>query len=121
MRILRERVPLDVKEKLVKLVNELIDRESKIKALRFRRKKLKRGALVRRDLSCEIKASEKSLKQLYRDYKSMLRRAKKYEERLASKRAQAFWIMGVAIALLALLAVCSVFHNEINGFFSAIF
>lgn len=120
MRILNKRIPLDIKEKLVRLVNELIDRESSANALRYRMKRMKRGSAARRDLAREIKLRESSLKPLYGDYKSMLKRARKYEEHIRDFKVQALWIFGTLLVLFGVFAVYVIFRDEIHGFFQGL-
>ncbi len=120
MRILNKRIPLDIKEKLVRLANELIDRESSANALRYRMKRMKRGSPARRDLAREIKLREESLKPLYGDYRSMLKRARKYEERIWDFKVQALWIFGTLLVLFGIFAVYIIFRDEIRGFFQGL-
>jgi len=118
MRILRERIPLDIKEKLTSLANGLIDREGRIAALKVGMKHKPRGSVARRDAAREIRTLERSLRPLHDDYRSMLKRAGKYAESIEAKRVQLAWLAGTALISIALGVLYFIFRDEINGFFT---
>ena len=116
MRVLRERIPLDIKEKLVISANKLIEAESYADSLEYRMKKTKIRGNARRDMKNEIKKRRRSLKLLYADYKHFLKKARKHVERAEDFKKQLYWLLLLALIIGAALGVYFIFREQILGF-----
>ncbi len=105
MRVLEYKIPLDLKEKLVKCVNKIIAAESENADLRYRLKKQRLSNSAKRDIKRRIKDNRSSVKRYLGDYKHFLKKCRKYAERGDDMRVQFLWIVaaiffvGVGIAV----------------------
>ena len=121
MRILDTRIPLDIKEKLTKCANMVIEAELNIKSLKYKlRKSGVRGA-ARRDMKRAIKENRAKIKYHVRDYRRFLKKAKRYVEKIKVVRKQIVAIL-ITIAVLVVATLLYLrFESQVNGFFARIF
>ncbi len=117
MRVIRERIPLDIKEKLVLAANKLIDAESYADSLEYRMKKSKVRGNARRDMKNEIRSRRRSLKPLYADYRHFLKKARKYAERADDFKKQLYWLLLLLLTVGAAVGIYLIFREQISGFF----
>lgn len=115
MRILEKKIPLDIKEKLVLRVNKIIDSESKAAVLRYKLKKQRVSPEIKREIKREIKDCRASVKRCLVDLRYLMKKAKKYEERITDRKVQVAWIIGVVIALLLCAGAYLIFKTQIHA------
>ena len=121
MQVLDKRVPLDVKEKLAKSVNKIIDAEILIAVLKYKIRKTKPRGDVRRDMKIKIRENRASIKRYLADYRRFLKRAKQYAEDARGIKFQLAWILSVLAVLVLLTVLYLRFEAPVNAFMRKIF
>ena len=121
MRVLERRVPLDIKEKLAKSVNKIIDAEVLAAVLKYKIKRTKPIGEVKRDMKTKIRENRAAIKYYLGDYRRFLKRARAYAEREKGIKIQIVWILGFVAVLVALALLYLRFEAPVNEFFYRIF
>ena len=121
MRVLEKRVPLDIKEKLAKSANKIIDAEILIATLKFKIRKNKPRGEVRRDMKAKIRENQGAIKYYLADYRRFLKRARAYAERSFGVKIQVVWILAVLAVLITLTVLYLRFEEPVNAFFYKIY
>ncbi len=99
MKILDKKIPLDVKEKIVKCCNKIIATEVENTDLRYRLRHNKLQGRAKYDAKYKIKENKRALRRYYKDYRRFLKRGGKYVERLRGTKIQIAWVLGTLIAV----------------------
>ncbi len=97
MKIINSKIPLDIKEKLVKCANKIIDTEARIEDAKYRLKKHKLTKPQQKDLRSDIKRCNKILRITRSDLKYFLKKAKKHKEHSKTARSQVLWVLLVLL------------------------
>ncbi len=118
MKILNDRIPLDLKEKLVKCANKIIAAEAENGDLRYKIKKQRPNFSVKRDMKRRIKENRASIKRYLSDYRHFLKKCRRYAERRKDFKIQLLWIFFVLLLIGAGIAVYFIFGDKIAAFFS---
>ena len=121
MRVLEKRVPLDIKEKLAKSANKIIDAEILVATLKFKIKRTKPRGEVRRDMKRKIRENRSAIKYYLSDYRRFLKRARAYAERSFGIKIQIIWILFALAALVVLVMLYLRFEAPVNAFFGNLF
>ena len=121
MEVLEKRVPLDIKEKLAKSVNKIIDAEVLSSVLKYKLRHTKPRGEARREMKQKIKVSRASLKYYLSDYRRFLKRARTYAMRVRRVKIQIVWILAILAATVSLIAIYLRFRDPVNVFFYKIF
>ena len=117
MQVIDERVPLDIKEKLTRSVNKIIDAEMLIATLRYKMRKTKPRGEARRDMKLKIRENRSAIKRYLADYRRFLKRAHQYAERARGVKFQVAWILATLAALIALAVLYIIYEAPVNAFF----
>lgn len=120
MRVLEKRVPLDIKEKLAKSVNKIIDAEILIATLRYKIRKTKPRGEAKRDMKQKIRENRAAIKYYLSDYHRFLKRARAYAERAFGVKIQVAWVLAVLAVLVTLTVLYLRFEAPVNAFFHRI-
>ena len=115
MRVLEKHVPLDIKKKLSKSVNKIIDAEITSNVLKYKLRKTKPRGAARCDMKRKIRESRASIKYYLSDYRRFLKRARIYEDRSLGVKIQIIWIIAVLAVIAGLTVVYIRFRAPING------
>ena len=121
MRVLEKRVPLDIKEKLAKSVNKIIDAEILIATLKLKIRKTKPKRDVKRDMKAKIRENRAAIKYYLADYRRFLKRARAYAERSFGIKIQIIWVLASLAVLITLGAFYIRFEEPVNAFFARVF
>ncbi len=117
MRVIGERVPLDIKEKLARCVNKIIDAEMLIATLKYKLRKTKPRGEAKRDMKLKISENRKSIKRYLADYRRFLKKAKHYAVVARSLKFQLAWILLTLAALVTLAVFYLRYEAPVNEFF----
>ena len=121
MRVLEKHVPLDVKEKLAKSVNKIIDAEILIATLRYKLRKMKPYGEAKRDMKRKIRENRAAIKYYVADYRRFLKRAKMYENRAKGVKIQIVWVLAALAVTVVLAALYIRYEEPVNAFFGKVF
>lgn len=120
-RVLRLKAPEQLREKIIKLMNEKTEAYANIEYLESRLKKERPSRAVRVSIKRQIKQEKKKIRYANYDIKLFVKKAEKHNTVFYENGKQLAWIFGVMAAIAVGIGIYLAYGDAIGSFFSSLF